>query len=265
MVASWRNGYAEDCKSLHPGSIPGEASNGWRGILSIKHSPGTIRSMSDFAALRRNMIDTQLRTYDVNSKRLLDAVETVGREHFIAGHAADLAYADQSLTIRTADGETRTLLQPMVLARMIQAAGVEAGNSALSLAGGTGYGAALLSAMGASVTALEASEAMAAMARRALLAAGANAISVVSGDLTDGPVSGGPFDVILIEGGIAIDPSKLLTRLSNGGRLVVIMGQGRSGRVVVFQRSGESIGRRSVFDASAAPLSAFQPQPTFAF
>jgi protein-L-isoaspartate(D-aspartate) O-methyltransferase len=250
---------------LHPGSIPGEASNLRRCRSSITQISGTVRSMTDFAAFRRNMIDTQLRTYDVNSKRVLDAVDAVGREHFIPGHAADLAYADQSVTIRAADGATRTLLQPMVLARMIQAAGIEAGHAVLSVAGGSAYGAALMSAMGASVTAMEASEALTAMARRALLAAGASSVDAVSGDLTRGPDTGGPYDVILIEGGISVDPTMLLARLRDGGRLVVVIGQGRAGRVMVFQRSGDAFGRRIAFDASAAPLAAFQPQPAFAF
>ncbi len=220
--------------------------------------------MTDFAALRRNMVDTQLRTYDVNSKHLLDAVEAVGREHYIAGHDTALAYADKALTIR-ADAETRALLQPMVLARMIQAAEITPSQVALSIAGGTGYGAAVMAAMGASVTLLESGEAMAAQARRSLLADGVSTVAVVSGDLSTGPGDGRSFDVILLEGGIDTEPTALLARLNDGGRLVAVMGRGRSGRVVVFQRSGDVVGKRTSFDASATPLSAFQPAPAFAF
>jgi protein-L-isoaspartate(D-aspartate) O-methyltransferase len=220
--------------------------------------------MTDFAALRRNMVDTQLRTYDVNSKRLLDAVEAVGREHYIAGHADDLAYVDQALKLRAAEGDVRVMLQPMVLARMIQAADIKAGDVALTVAGGSGYSAAVMTAMGASVTALESSEATAALARRSLLADGEVSVAVVSGDLNQGPADGGPYDVIVIEGGIDVEPSALLARLTDGGRLVAVMGQGRAGRVMVFQRTGTTIGRRIAFDASAVPLSAFQPAPAFA-
>ncbi len=220
--------------------------------------------MTDLAALRRNMVDTQLRTYDVNSKRLLDAVEAVGREHYIPGHDTALAYADKALTIRAA-AETRSLLQPMVLARMIQAAEIAPPKVVLSVAGGTGYAAALMNALGASVTLLEAGEQMAALARRSLLADGVSTVAVVSGDLSSGPADGCSYDIILIEGGIDAEPTTLLERLTDGGRLVAVLGRGRSGRVVVFQRSGSVIGKRSVFDATATSLSAFQPAPAFEF
>ncbi len=126
--------------------------------------------MIDLAAVRRNMVDTQLRTYDVSSKRVLDAVDEVAREHFLPASLSALAYADQSLTVRAADGTERVLLLPMILARMIQAAEIEPGAKVLSVAGGTGYGAAVMAAMGAKVTLLESGEALAGEARRALAA-----------------------------------------------------------------------------------------------
>jgi protein-L-isoaspartate(D-aspartate) O-methyltransferase len=270
MVASWRNGYAEDCKSLHPGSIPGEASNLWRQVspwrkaLTPSAAVGKFRSMSDFAATRRNMVDTQLRTYDVNSKRLLDAVEAVGREHYVPASVAGLAYADQPLTVSSGEGEARSLLQPMVLARMIQSADIQSGEKVLSVAGGTGYGAAVMTAMGASVTLLESSEDLAALARRALLADGVDSVSVISGDLARSPEAR-TYDVILIEGAIETDPAGLLGGLAEGGRLVAVVGRGRAGRVVVFQRTGETVGRRNIFDASAPSLGGFQPDPVFRF
>ncbi len=127
--------------------------------------------MIDLSAVRRNMVDTQLRTYDVSSKRVLDAVDEVAREHFLPASLSALAYADQSLTVRAADGTERVLLLPMILARMIQAAEIEPGAKVLSVAGGTGYGAAVMAAMGAKVTLLESGEALAGEARRALAAA----------------------------------------------------------------------------------------------
>jgi protein-L-isoaspartate(D-aspartate) O-methyltransferase len=220
--------------------------------------------MSDFAAIRRNMVDTQLRTYDVNSKRLLDAVEAVGREHYVPAGLAGLAYADQPMIVSASEGETRSLLQPMVLARMIQAADIQSGDRALSVAGGTGYGAAVMTAMGASVTLLESSEGMAALARRALLTDGVDSIAVVTGDLTQAPESG-RYDVILVEGAIEVDPAGLLSALADGGRLVAVMGHGRAGRVMVFQRTGETVGSRNIFDASATSLGSFQPEAGFRF
>jgi protein-L-isoaspartate(D-aspartate) O-methyltransferase len=252
MVASWRNGYAEDCKSLHPGSIPGEASKS----LPVPRNDrqGVWPLMTDFAAIRRNMVDTQLRTYDVNSKRVLDAVDLVGREHFVPEAMVGLAYVDQTISIASGEGSIRTLLQPMVLARMIQSAEIQSDNKVLSIAGGTGYGAALMAAMGCNVTLLEASEGLAVQALKALAAAQAQNISVVSGDLLAGQPSAAPFDVIIVEGALETEPKALLAQLADGGRLVCVMGRGRAGRVTVFQRSGNAFGGKSVFDAAAAML-----------
>jgi protein-L-isoaspartate(D-aspartate) O-methyltransferase len=221
--------------------------------------------MIDLAAVRRNMVDTQLRTYDVSSKRVLDAVDEVGREHFLPASLLALAYADQSLTVRTEDGSERALLLPMILARMIQAAEIQPGAQVLSVAGGTGYGAAVMAAMGAKVTLLESSESMASAARRALAPAGAETVAVVAGPLADGHPAGAPYDVILVEGALEVEPNGLLAQLSDGGRLVAIMGLGRAGRVTLFQRSGESMGRRSVFDAAGVALAGFRAPADFRF
>jgi protein-L-isoaspartate(D-aspartate) O-methyltransferase len=221
--------------------------------------------MSDYSAIRRTMVDTQLRTYDVNSKRLLDAIETVGREHYAPAGMAELAYVDQSLTIASGEGESRSLLQPMVLARMIQSVELKLGEKALSVAGGTGYGAAVMAAMGASVTLLESDEGFASQARQALASDGVESVAVVTGDLAGGHAASAPYDVILVEGALDADPAALLAQLADGGRLVVVIGRGRSGRVMVLQRTGESIGRRTAFDAAAAPLAPFKAPAGFLF
>ncbi len=221
--------------------------------------------MIDLAAVRRNMVDTQLRTYDVSSKRVLDAVDEVAREHFLPASLSALAYADQSHTVRAADGTERVLLLPMILARMIQAAEIEPGARVLSVAGGTGYGAAVMAAMGAKVTLLESGEALAGEARRALAAAGAEPVTVVAGSLADGYPAGAPYDVILVEGALELEPTGLLAQLSDGGCLIAVMGLGRAGRVTLFRRSGESMGRRSVFDAAAVALAPFRAPADFRF
>jgi len=219
--------------------------------------------MIDFAAVRRNMVDTQLRTYDVSSKRVLDAVEEVARERYLPDGMAALAYADQAVVWRFGEGAQRAMLPPMVIARMIQSAEIERGNRVLTVAGASGYAAAVMEAMGASVTLLE-SAGMASSARRALAADGAQ-VEVVEGELTAGHGPAAPYDAILIEGAIAVEPTALLGQLGDGGRLVAIMGEGRSGRVVVFMRSGESLGRRAVFDAAASQLLEFKAPAGFDF
>jgi protein-L-isoaspartate(D-aspartate) O-methyltransferase len=271
LAASWRNGYAEDCKSLHPGSIPGEASIAVGRMRLNRAAPGGARRWGkplpspDTAAQRRNMVDTQLRTYDVTSHRLLDAMESVPREVFAPDHMKSLAYTDQEIVVSAGEGTVRPLLQPMVLGRLLQALEVKAGETALDCAGGSGYGAALLASLGAAVSALEDSESMAALMRDRLAAAGVINVEVLAGDLATGDPARGSFDVILVHGAAETAPDGLLARLSDGGRLGIVMGTGRAGRAVVFTRSGDVIGRRTVFDAAARPLMAFSGVPAFRF
>jgi protein-L-isoaspartate(D-aspartate) O-methyltransferase len=226
--------------------------------------------MVDYSVIRRNMVDTQLRTYDVTSKRLLDAVESVGREHFVPESRQGLAYLDQTVVLGVESGEPRGLLPPMVLARMIQAADIQAGDAILDVAGGSGYSAAVMAAMGAKVTMLESHEAFAAAARTAFAKAGVSTVTIAVGDLAKGvskkdrPGKGG-FDFILVNGAMEDEPAGLLSQLNDAGRLVTVIGTGRAGRVTVFRRAGDAIGSHAVFDAAVPPLAAFRAHKGFAF
>jgi protein-L-isoaspartate(D-aspartate) O-methyltransferase len=221
--------------------------------------------MVEVASARRNMVDTQLRTYDVTSKRVLDAVEAVDRACFMPADRQSLAYVDHAVVLKAADGSSRTLLAPMIFARMLQSVDLEKGEKVLDVAGGSGYSAAVMAAMGATVTALEETDSLASLARSSLASAGIDAVQFQSGALQAGFPASAPYDVIFINGSIAVQPQQLLTQLRDGGRLVVVEGSGRAGRVVVYLRSGDVTGKRSIFDAAAAPLAAFRETPTFSF
>jgi protein-L-isoaspartate(D-aspartate) O-methyltransferase len=246
---------------LHPGSIPGEASS----AAAFRDQWGTPFPMPDFAAQRRNMVDTQLRTYDVTSHRVLDAVERVGREEFVPEALRGIAYSDQPMAVSAGEGAARGLLQTMVLGRLLQALDVKPGDRALDCAGGSGYGAALLAALGANASALEENEPLAELMRQRLAAAGVADVDVAAGDLAAGRPGDGPYDVILVHGAAEAEPKALLGQLADGGRLGIVMGLGRAGRAVVFTRSGDVVGRRNVFDAAAPSLAAFRTPPGFTF
>jgi protein-L-isoaspartate(D-aspartate) O-methyltransferase len=221
----------------------------------------------DFAQARRNMVDGQVRTFDVSHIPLLAALEDVPRERFVAPGRETLAYSDEALPVSDGAGgeERRFMVKPMFLARLVQALAVEAGEKVLDVACGLGYSSAVLARLGAQVVALEASEALAAGARERLGSVGASAVTVVAGPLEGGYPAEAPYDVILINGLVEVSPRGLLNQLADGGRLACIERVGRSGRAMLYIRSGDAFGSRSIFDAAAPALAAFKAEPGFVF
>ena len=220
--------------------------------------------MIDFAQARRMMVDSQLRTFDVNDIPLLDAMVDIPREHFVLPGRESLAYIDQDMLVSQGP-ERRFMLSPMVLARMIQALAIEPGMRVLDVAPGLGYSCAVLARLGAHVTGLESSEALAAKARERLAAAGVQGATVVAGRLDEGYEPHAPYQAILVNGALEVKPESLLQQLGEGGRLICIQGRGRSATVTLYVRSGHAFGVRSIFDAAAPLLREFAAQPGFVF
>jgi len=217
--------------------------------------------MIDFAQARRTMVDSQLRTFDVNDIPLLDAMDAVPRERFVPAGRESLAYIDQNVLLDAQEG--RYMLAPMVLGRLIQALEIVPGARVLDVACGYGYSSAILAELGAAVTALEASDSLAGLARQRL--AGLERISVVAGALDQGHAESAPYDAILVNGAVERSPDALLSQLAEGGRLVCIRGRGRSAKATLFVRAGNAYGIREMFDAAAPLLPAFQQEPGFVF
>lgn len=212
--------------------------------------------MSSFAELRRMMVDCQLRTYDVTDRAVLAAADTVPREAFLPGELSALAYLDRQEPL---PGTSRALPAPMVTARMIQVLDLQPGEEALEYGGGTGYGAALMAEMGARTTLLEPDEAALALARTAFARPGVPAAELVASLPKDRR-----FDAILVSGACEVQPEPLFQHVREGGRLIAIEGIGRSARVVLYRKAGESLSGRPVFDAAAPALREFRKAEVFA-
>ncbi len=211
---------------------------------------------------RLNMVNGQLRPGDVVDQAVLAAFLETPRERFVAPSFASLAYLDRDLPARGA--KFRRLLPPLTLARMLQAARVNPGERALDVGGGSGYGAALLEAMGAKVVALESDPGAAAGARIEL--AGRTDVVVVEGALAAGAASLGLFDVIVVEGAFHIPPNALFAQLADFGRLVGIDATTPgSSQAVLYEKIGGAISRRALFETWADALDGFQPAASFAF
>jgi protein-L-isoaspartate(D-aspartate) O-methyltransferase len=223
--------------------------------------------MLDYAKARRMMVDSQLRTFDVNDLAVLAAFDEVPREAFVPSGRESLAYMDQDLPVSDGVGahERRFMLAPMVLARMIQALEVGPGDKVLDVACGLGYSSAVLARLGCSVIALETSEALAEEARRRLGRCGVEGVMIAAGALERGYPEAAPYDAILVNGAVEVRPEALLRQLGDGGRLVCVEGRGRSARATLYVRAGDAFGSRPFFDAAAPALGAFTAEPGFVF
>jgi protein-L-isoaspartate(D-aspartate) O-methyltransferase len=210
---------------------------------------------------RLHMVNSQLRTGGVVDKAVLAAFLEAPRQRFVAPEHESFAYLDRDLPARGA--KLRRLLAPVVLARMLQAAKVVAGDRALDVAGGSGYGAAILAAMGAKVVLLE-SDAGAAEAAKAELHNSVN-VSVVVGPLDSGAAALGPFDLVVVEGAFGVFPDRLIGLLADPGRLVGVDSSSEPSQAVVYEKIGGGISRRALFETKADLLDGFKPGVSFAF
>jgi protein-L-isoaspartate(D-aspartate) O-methyltransferase len=210
---------------------------------------------------RVHMVNGQLRTGGIVDKGLLAAFLETPRQRFVAREFESLAYLDRELPAR--GGAKRKLLEPLTLARMLQAAMAVPGDRVLDVGGGSGYGAALLAAMGAKVVMLE-SDLGAAAAARVEFKSRAN-IVVVDGPLDRGAPDRGPFDLIVVEGAFAVSPDGLLALLADPGRLVGVDASMAPPQAVLYEKIGAALGRRALFEAGADILDGFQPRVSFAF
>lgn len=217
----------------------------------------------DFARARRFMVDGQLRPNQVHDPRLLAAFGDLPREVFLPSSLAPRAYADADVPLPGG----RFLMQPMVMARLFQLAELRRGDRTLVLGAGCGYGAAVLAAMGANVTALENDRALYTSAQENLARCLPDvSVRLMCEDPSQPPPGLGPFDVIVIEGGVAAIPRPIETLLAEGGRLVALVtAGGPPARAKLVRHIGGSFTPITAFEAHTATLPAFQPRPSFAF
>jgi len=221
--------------------------------------------MVDYAAARLNMVECQLRTNKVTDERVLSGFLAVPRERFVPAALRGIAYVDDDLPL----GHGRSLMEPMVLARLLQLAAIDDDDKVLEIGCATGYATAILSRLSAHVIALESDPRLAAEARAHLAEFGLGA-RLVEGKLDAGWPQDSPYDVILVNGAMAEIPPAIAGQLAEGGRIVGVTRNGHSvagaaGEAVVVTRAEGVLSRRAVFDASTGLLPGFEPVPSFVF
>jgi len=217
--------------------------------------------MMDFELARGLMIDGQLKPNQVNDPRILDAFRVVPRELFVPSSLKGVAYVDEDIEV--APG--RYLLEPMVLARMIQAANPGPRDVALDIACGTGYSAALLAQLAGAVVAVEEDQELVDRATGTLLDLRYDSVVVVKSPLTQGWAEQAPYDVIVINGMVEDVPQALLDQLNENGRLVAVENMRGVGKAMLYIKEGGIIGRRELFDAASPLLPGFVKPRGFVF
>ena len=200
---------------------------------------------------RFNMIEQQIRPWDVLDTEVLDLLHVVKRENFVPAAHKALAFVDTEIPL--AGGEN--MLFPKIEARLLQDVTVKKHESVLEIGTGSGYMAALLAHRARHVTTVEISPELKTLAEQNLAANGVTNVTVELGDGAQGWANGAPFDVIVVSGSLPELPPVLLQQLKVGGRLAVIIGQAPAMKAQLITRTGEAgYDTRTLFETSVKPL-----------
>lgn len=213
------------------------------------------------------MVESQVRTNDVTDRRILDAMMDIERENFVPAAARSIAYMEGEISVETSDDNfgARKLLSPMVLAKLIQLAEIKESDLVLDIGCTTGYSTAILTSLTNSVVGLEQGAELVEKASSNLAAANIINAAIVEGPLNEGYPAEGPYDVILINGRVSEPPETLIKQLKPGGRAVGVLGQGVSGKAVIWLSNGNNWTSREAFDATAGDLPGFEKSREFSF
>jgi len=217
--------------------------------------------MHDYTLAREAMVEGQVRPSDVTRSNIIDAMLAIPRETFVPASQRPVAYVDRDVPL----GKGRALLAPRTFAKMLDVAEIAPGETVLDIGCGLGYSSAVISRLCRGVIAVEQDETMASAAEANLAALAIDNAVVLTRPLVEGVPGEGPYDVIVLSGGIAAPPAALFDQLAEGGRLIAPWMQNGTGQVRLSVKSGDDVATRWVFDAAAPILPGFEATPSFAF
>ncbi|MBP6808528.1 MAG: protein-L-isoaspartate O-methyltransferase [Chromatiaceae bacterium] len=207
---------------------------------------------------RFNMVQQQIRPWDVNDHRVLETLAAIPRERFVPAAYRGLAYADIEIPL----GEGQTMLAPKIIARLLQALSIAADERILEIGTGSGYLTACLSHLGDAVISLEIDPDLAALARQNLAEVDPRRLEIREGDGLAGHIDGGPFDVIAVTGSLpdASALEGLEAQLAPHGRLFAIVGLEPAMQATLVTHGPEGFSRQALFETSV-PALAKAPEP----
>ena len=218
----------------------------------------------DLNQARFNMIEQQIRPWEVLDPQVLNLLSVVRREDFVPLAHKALAFVDMEIPLGAAPGQV--MLAPRVQARLLQEMALKNTDKVLEVGTGSGFMAALIAHQAAHVLSLEVDPALAAQAQANLQQAGVRNVSVRVADGSQGATADGPFDAILLSGSVTQVPTALLQQLQVGGRLVAIVGDEPMMRATVVTRTSDnSFTTAEPWDCNAPRLSGFAEPSRFEF
>ncbi|HEX7741549.1 MAG TPA: protein-L-isoaspartate O-methyltransferase [Sphingobium sp.] len=206
----------------------------------------------NFSSMRAAMVESQLRTSDVDDQRVIAAMARVAREDFVPAERRAMAYVDRPIPL----GNGRALNPPLVTGRLLKEAHVEPGDRVLLIGAATGYSAALLSALGAQVTAVE---------EEGGPDPASNAATIVRGPLKAGAPDGAPYDILFIDGAVEDVPAAIIQQLADGARVVTGIVERGVTRLCSGRVAGGVLGLASLADMEMVVLPGFAAPERFLF
>lgn len=215
--------------------------------------------MTDFATRRRMMVDTQVRPSDVTKFPIIEAMLRIPREAFVPDDKREAAYAGRNVELSPG----RVVLEPRTLAKMLDALNLDNDDLVLDIGAGYGYSSAVIARIAEAVVAVEEDEAMAEEAQE-LLSEHADNVVLNVGALVDGAKTHGPYDAIVIEGGVESLPAGISEQLKDGGRIACLFMEGALGVVRIGWKIDGAITWRFAFNATAPVLPGYKKEAAFA-
>ena len=206
--------------------------------------------MSDYAARRTMMVDTQVRPSDVTKFPVIAAMLEVPRESYLPRGRREEAYVSNNVALT----EGRVMLEPRTFAKLLDALDIEPNELILDIGCGLGYSTAIIAKLGQAVVAIEQDDDMATEAETMLLESGVDNAAVVKAELNQGMAKHGPYDVIMLQGGVEQVPETILDQLKEGGRIGAIFMENALGVVRVGYKVDGKMNWRFSFNASAPVL-----------
>lgn len=211
---------------------------------------------------RANMVEQQIRPWEVLDQDVLDLLYVVPREDFVPAAERNLAFVDMEIPI----GEGERMWAPKIEARALQALAVRKSDQVLEVGTGSGYLTALLAHRAAHVRSVEINPTLAEFGRRNIERHGVRNVTLETGDAAPGWAAGAPYDVIVLTGSVPVLPKVFCSQLAPGGRLFAIVGEApiMTAQLVTCVAS-ETFRATGLFETIVAPLANCEQPSRFRF